>query len=126
VLERVGRLAYRLDIPPDSRIHPVISVAHLEPAPTGEDPWHRQYDDEHLPTTDERFPDDTVYEVERILAKRVYNAPGRPRADGSRRQITKYLIRWKGQSARTDSWVKEEDCIGCEEAIAEFEAQGRA
>lgn len=122
VLERVGNLAYRLDIPTESRIHPVISVAHLEPAPAGDDPWGRQpLTGEHQPTSGERFPDDIVYEVDRILAKRVVNAPGRPRRDGTRRQITKYLVRWKNQSARYDCWVKEEDCIGCEEAIREFE-----
>jgi hypothetical protein len=33
VLERIGNLAYRLDIPPNWKIHPVISVAHLEPKP---------------------------------------------------------------------------------------------
>ena len=127
VLDRVGKLAYRLDIPTESRIHPVISVAHLEPAPEGDDPWEREpTSNEHLPTTDERFPEDTVYEVERILAKRVVNAPGRPRRDGTRQQITKYLIRWKDQSARYDCWVREEDCIGCEDAIKEFEERQNA
>ena len=33
VLERVGSLAYRLELPPVYRIHPVISVAHLEKLP---------------------------------------------------------------------------------------------
>ncbi|KAJ5654644.1 hypothetical protein N7490_001647 [Penicillium lividum] len=32
VLKRIGRLAYKLDLPPNRKIHPVISVAHLEPA----------------------------------------------------------------------------------------------
>jgi hypothetical protein len=31
VLERVGRSAYRLAFPTQWRIHPVISVDHLEP-----------------------------------------------------------------------------------------------
>lgn len=33
IVEKVGRLAYRLDVPPDWWIHPVFSVAQLEPAP---------------------------------------------------------------------------------------------
>src|SRR6202023_644812 len=31
VLEKVGSLAYRLDLPTEWRIHPVVSVAQLEP-----------------------------------------------------------------------------------------------
>lgn len=42
-------------------------------------------------------------------------------SDGMRRQFTKYLIRWVGQSAREDCWVQEEDFIGCKEAIEDFE-----
>src|SRR5437762_7433539 len=30
VLERIGRLAYRLKLPPHWKVHPVISIAHLE------------------------------------------------------------------------------------------------
>jgi len=33
ILERIGRLAYRLDFPEGSKVHPVVSIAHLEPAP---------------------------------------------------------------------------------------------
>ncbi len=32
VVELVGDLAYRLDLPQHFRMHPVISVTHLEPA----------------------------------------------------------------------------------------------
>ncbi|KAJ5582133.1 hypothetical protein N7535_000753 [Penicillium sp. DV-2018c] len=50
VLERVGRLAYRLNFDTDSRVHPVVGVAHLEPAPAGEDPcglWSATSDSSH-------------------------------------------------------------------------------
>ena len=40
VLERIGKLAYRSDIPAHWKIYPVISVAYLEPAPNPEkDPY---------------------------------------------------------------------------------------
>jgi hypothetical protein len=41
VLERIGRLAYKLDIPSNWQFHPVFSVAHLEPAPADDDPFGR-------------------------------------------------------------------------------------
>jgi hypothetical protein len=41
VLRRIGKLAYELELPKHIKIHPVISVAHLEPAT--EDPYHRPH-----------------------------------------------------------------------------------
>jgi hypothetical protein len=34
ILRKIGSLAYELDIPDKWKIHPVISVSHLEPAKT--------------------------------------------------------------------------------------------
>ena len=41
VIQKVGKLAYRLELPPTMKIHPVISVAHLASLPKGDDPFHR-------------------------------------------------------------------------------------
>jgi len=40
VVEKVGKLAYRLRLPDGWKIHPVISIVHLEPAK--EDPFDRE------------------------------------------------------------------------------------
>lgn len=78
-------------------IHPVISVAHLEPAPKEDDPCERQADDVHLPTFDPRFLDDTGrYDFEAILAIEDRLTKGRPRQDGTRRMVKRYLVRWTG------------------------------
>jgi uncharacterized protein (DUF2344 family) len=56
LVERIGRLAYRLDLPSSwtqKGIHPVISIAHLEPVPSGYVSWKRQTQQEHTPTFDE-------------------------------------------------------------------------
>ncbi|RKF65775.1 hypothetical protein OnM2_003022 [Erysiphe neolycopersici] len=52
VLERIGKLAYRIDLPPSmNRIYPVISVAHLEPAPhLLEDPYNRPFSQTNIET----------------------------------------------------------------------------
>ena len=43
VLKRVGRLAYRLDIPPNWKIYLVLSIAQLELCPDPKiDPYHRE------------------------------------------------------------------------------------
>lgn len=42
IKEKVGRLAYRLEVPSDWSIHPVFLVAQLEPAPRpSQDPFQR-------------------------------------------------------------------------------------
>ncbi|KAJ6010298.1 hypothetical protein N7451_001710 [Penicillium sp. IBT 35674x] len=124
VLKRVGRLAYRLDLPPDLKIHPVISVVHLEPAPPGDDPWERpQADtgDTHEPTFDARFPHEhELFDVDEILCKRTRFHPGRLPKSGIRGSSTEYLIRWAGKSAKWDKWVHESDLIGCSELLKEF------
>lgn len=129
VLERVGQLAYRLDLPASwlkKGIHPVISVAQLEPAPAGEDPWGRQQPDADLaPTDDPRFPDEERYEVQEILDKEVRTSRGRPRNDGTTKTTTWYLVRWVGQGAKRDEWVKEDDARGCEQLIQEYEERQR-
>lgn len=41
VIERIGKLVYKLEVSGHWRVHNVISVAHLEPAAPGEDPYSR-------------------------------------------------------------------------------------
>ncbi|KAJ5210671.1 hypothetical protein N7472_000810 [Penicillium cf. griseofulvum] len=57
ITERVDRLAYRLQLPPSWKIHQVVNVQYLEPAPTLES-LDRELADPQ-PTHDDRFPDDT-------------------------------------------------------------------
>ena len=40
VIERVGRLAYRLEIPEHGSVHNVFSIAHLKPDTPGNDPYN--------------------------------------------------------------------------------------
>jgi len=40
ILKRYGNSAYKSELPATISIQPVVSVAALEPAPKGEDPYH--------------------------------------------------------------------------------------
>ena len=95
VIERIGRLAYRLELPDNMRIHNVVSVAMLEPMPVNEDPYQRR-----------RPPPDTVvvdgqkeYAIDKLVNKR-----GIRRGRG---WSTQYLIRWKGYGPESDTWQPE-------------------
>lgn len=42
IIQKVGNFAYKLDLPPNIRIHPVVSVMQLKSLPEGEDPYSRE------------------------------------------------------------------------------------
>ena len=102
VLEKVGNLAYRLGLPGIMRIHPVISIAQLEPAPDrSEDPYARA-STQPVPPVVEEGQDQAVnsefaskykpYEIERLLERR-----------GTGRNI-KYLVKWKNCGNEHNAW----------------------
>ena len=72
IVEKVGRLAYRLDVPPDWRIYPVFSVAQLEPAPLpAEDSFGRPFPSNPPPVFVKGNTDKVKsFEIERRLNKR--------------------------------------------------------
>src|SRR5271169_1265237 len=89
VMEPIGRLAYRLKLPSTWRIHPVISVAHLESH--HHDPYQR---DEGPPPPDLDLEGEELFEVEAILAKR-YN---------KQRKRYEWRIKWKGYGPEQTTW----------------------
>ena len=72
IIEKVGRLAYKLDVSPDWQIHLVFSVAHLELAPPpAEDPFGRPFLSNSPPVFVEGNTDKVKsFEIERLLNKR--------------------------------------------------------
>ena len=90
ILERVGDLAYRLDLPETlSRLHPVFHMDKLYPYRGNlvngllpEEPEPVYLEDE----------DEPEYEVETLLDSRI------------RWRRLEYLVRWKGYDAGHDSW----------------------
>ncbi len=115
VLERVGRLAYRLDIPSNWRIHDVISVAHLEPATAPEDdPYRRRRLEQPEPVV---VDGENEWEIERILRKRVYRR--------GRDFTTEYLVRWLGYGPEYDTWTNIRDMGNAKELVDDFEQTNR-
>ena len=115
VLEKVGRLAYHLELPSHWNIHNVINIAFLEPAPKDDDPFARTQPPPDA-VHDERFPDDDDrYDIDKVLAKRTR------RVGRTRRLFTEYLVRWKGFDESHDEWKRLEDLEGAKELVEEFE-----
>ena len=113
VLERVGRLAYRLELPDHWNLHPVFTIAQLEARPDpATDPYHRPRPDNPEAIHTERDDLPAEWEVERILDKRVLKR--------GRGFSTQYLIRWKGYGSHEDRWTKADD-IFADDLINEYE-----
>ncbi len=112
VLERIGRLAYRLELPANMRIHDVISIAHLEPATDpAEDPYRRR----RLPVPAVVVEGEEEYEIEKLLRKRSIRR--------GRGWSTQYLVRWLGYGPEADTWEVERELLRhAKETVEEYEA----
>ena len=100
VVEKINPLAYRIRLPPSmNQIHPVISIAHLEPAaPLQEDPYQRAGDAGPVLTHDGQVN----RHIERLLSRR----------DQRRRNggvFTQYLVRYQGLGVEYDEWKADQD-----------------
>ncbi|KAJ9532051.1 hypothetical protein QJQ45_003783 [Haematococcus lacustris] len=104
VLEHVGPVAVRLDLPPAmARMHPVFHVALLRPY-TSEHP--------HLPPPVDWLDEAPLYEVEKLLAHRGVRA-GKARG---------YLVKWQGYDDSYNTWEPRNNLVNCQEVLTAYNA----
>ena len=117
VLQKIGRLAYRLSIPDKWPIHPVFTIAQLEPCPPpSSDPFQRPRPDH--PDCVQVDGDIDIYkswELERLLNKR------QVRVGRSATLVTQYLARWKGYGPDDDEWLSEKKLENAKDLIDDYE-----
>jgi hypothetical protein len=106
--------AYRLEFPPHYRIHDVISIAHLEPAPCPKsDPYDRTTLVEDL--TPVYRDGQAEWELEALVKK---CTTGR----GTEKE-TEYLGRWKGCGPEWNQWFKLPELTNAQQLVEDFEKQ---
>lgn len=112
ILERIGRLAYKLELPANMRIHDVVSIAHLEPATDpAEDPYRRR----RLSAPAVVVDGEEEYEIEKLLRKRSIRR--------GRGICTQYLVRWLGYGPEADIWELERELLRhAKETVEEYQA----
>lgn len=118
ILEEMAHgLAFRLDLQGQLKIHPVISVTHLEPAPTGKDPFERlpPPEPERVPIGRDR---DGEFQILDIVGRRTGGTNRRPHVE--------YLVRWKQAHPHDDIWLKEDKITGAEALIDRFHLRQEA
>jgi hypothetical protein len=107
VTQKVGKLAYRLELPPSmDRVHPVFNVALLEP-------WREPLASSGFRPGPVQVPEDTLpsdrYEVEGILGHRDTVARGR-----------EYRVKWLGWSVENATWEPLENLDHCEQILEDY------
>lgn len=110
IVERIGRLAYRLELPENMLIHDVISIAYLEPAT---DPAMDPYQRRRLPAPAVVVDGEEEFEIEKLLQKR--------RIRRGRGWSTQYLVRWLGYGPEFDQWMPEHRLAHAPDLVQEFE-----
>ncbi|CAL9249063.1 unnamed protein product [Arabidopsis halleri] len=103
VLERIGAVAYRLQLPDTTKIHNVFHVSQLK-AVLG--------DLSQIPVCDPpEFMEDTFLSPEKIMEVRFNSTGGR-----------EFLVHWKDHSVADDSWVLSKDFV---QAFPQFQLEDK-
>jgi len=100
--EVVSSNAVKLRLLSSMRIHPVVNVSQIV---RYKEQVKGQKKEEGKPVEVEGVEE---WEVEKILNKK------------KMREVVKYLIRWKGFTAKGDTWERRENLKNAEELIEEF------
>ncbi|KAE8675396.1 C2H2 and C2HC zinc fingers superfamily protein, putative isoform 1 [Hibiscus syriacus] len=89
ILEKIGKVAYRLDLPKSSRLHPVFHVSLLK----------KFIGDSLIAVTEPPTVDEEgglQIKPLKIMARRIVNRKGKP--------VTQLLVRWENLTEENDTW----------------------
>jgi hypothetical protein len=109
IIERVSSAAYKLDLPKNLRIHPVINISRLDRFVANDSvkfPGRMQVD---RPVPSLLDDGREAWYVERIIDKRL------------RKNKIEYLVKWEGYPEWENSWEPVSNLKRCKEAISFFE-----
>lgn len=103
IKRKIGRLAYKLELPARMRIHPIVSLSQLEPILRGKDPYYRARNTKPLLVEHE---DDEApsYKIEALLDRKLVHIRGR--------LVLRYLVKWFGYGPAYNKWYDLEDLKG--------------
>ena len=99
IIARIGKVAYKVELPPGVKIHPVLHVGVLKPYfPDMGDPSRNISKRPHI-----KISFNVSQAVEDILAQRQVKDPN------TGEEITEYLVKWKDKGEEDNSWEVADD-----------------
>ena len=105
IVQKIGTVAYRLELPSSSRVHPVFHVSQLKPFVV---PTHQMLTQLPSPDTDHQIP-------VQILQRRMIQC--------GREAIAQVLIQWSDSTPELATW---EDLISLQQQFPRASARGQA
>jgi hypothetical protein len=105
ILEKIGSKAYRLDLPPSVKIHPVFHISLLEPTINRNTPIPGHLQPPPPPVI---INNEEEWEVKEITDSRYY------------RKTLQYQVRWKGFHNEDKTWYLATNFDNSPEAIERF------
>ena len=97
ITERIGKVAYRLELPSTMRVHPVFHVSLLKPYQAAEA-------DDRPAVRPPPIIGEHIYEAERISNRRTVTVNGR--------QQVQYLVHWQGYPDSEATWEPASHLLG--------------
>ncbi|GKB94317.1 reverse transcriptase [Tanacetum coccineum] len=94
ILERIGKVAYRLELPTGSRIHPIFHVSLLRSS-------HGNQTPSNLPLPSTYIDDLPVLQPDTILDQRTVQTKGKSE--------TQVLVKWRGRDIAEATWENKDD-----------------
>ncbi|KAG5222107.1 Integrase catalytic domain-containing protein [Salix suchowensis] len=110
VMHRINPLVYRLRLPTNYPMHPIVNLSHLKCYTPSDACFGTR---ETLPSTRDILPATEEWEVERILGHRITST--------RKGKAGQYLVRWKGLDAVEDSWLNEFDLRNAPELQRDYD-----
>jgi len=107
IVERVFKDVYKLELPPEIKVHPTFHVSLLKPFK--EDTLWPNRKQVIRPPPD-LVGDHLEYEVEGILKCRNHKRKGK-----------EYLVKWRGFHEKEATWVAAKDMVNAKEIVERFE-----
>ena len=111
VMEKRGNRAFKLEISPWWKIHPIFHVSHLEPYRHSNRPGREQ-----PPREPEEIDGDLEWEVERIVKSDIITYVRRR----CRMQEIRYFVKWAGCSEDENTWEPQESSENAQELVEAF------